>query len=141
MKNKLLTLLANITCAFTWAIIVTSLPFIEEHFDPSGPNDSWQRGIVFAPFMAIAAIFVFYLVTKRAVKNGHTAYFSFVTRSSLYCYTIFLAFALPAFCVAFYIEIMPRIDLLIVSTYMSFIVFLTQIIPLSFWWLIRLRRS
>ncbi len=124
-----------------WTLTILVLPFIEESIYPSGADDSWQRGIVFIPILFIPATIVFSLVTKYAMKRGNYSYLSFLLSSSFLGILVFIGFGTPAFVVSAYIQLLPPFELILVSSYLCAILYITLLIPLSLWWLIAARRS
>ncbi len=139
MVNRITSSIATLACSVLWVVILVALPFIEEYFNPPGPNDSWQRGLIITPFIIVPALVVFYHITKKTINSGHVSFLRFIGLTSFYGILVLLSFGLPTFIIALIIKAMPLAALITVSSYIVAVIYLTQLLPLSIWWLIALR--
>ena len=136
MKKRITSGIATVICSVMWVATVTAIPFVEEYFAPSGPNDSWQRGVIYTPILLFPALFVFHFITRKVTQAGYVTYLAFIGKSSIYGYLIFISFAAPVFIAALVIEMMPVHILISISAYMGALAYLIQLPSLSVWWLI-----
>ena len=139
MINRVTSSIATLVCSLVWLSILVALPLIEENFEPSGTNDSWQRGLVVAPFVFVMALVVVYHITKKPIQSGYVSFLNFITVSSFYGLLVFMSFGLPAFIILAVFKIVPITMLLTASLYFTVIFIFTQLPPLAIWWLIALR--
>lgn len=139
MKSKIAPVFATVMCTTIWVITIIALPFIEDYFYPSNSNSSWQRGIILTPLAILPALIIFHFITTKAIQAGSNSYLYFLGKSSLYGFGIFLSFSAPTFIVTLLIGTLPLSTLLWISVYASLIMYFSQLVPLSIWWLIAAR--
>lgn len=130
-------LAASIYAAILWTVILGLLPFIGEAIWPAeDANDSWQRGYIGLPFVAVFAAPIMYIVGSRALSLGHINILTFAAYTSRISALISIAFAIPLLSVISYIERSFSAEYLLTLLYLGAIVFASLLIPAMVWWAI-----